>query len=534
MSVFSSGAPSASLARDMRAGFLVFLIALPLCLGISLASGFPPVAGILTAVVGGCLASLLGSSRLTIKGPAAGLIVIAIGAVTELGQGDMTVGYHRALAVGVVAAILQMAFALLRLANLGITMSRAVVHGMLAAIGVIIIAKQSHVLMGVKPEAKEILELLREIPHSLVHANPEVMLVGMVSLLILMAWPRLRFGWARPIPAPLVVLAVAVPLSAMFHLGAAHVYYFGGHPFEVGPHYLVQLPGHLLDSLSFPDFSAILSATSIKYIVMFALVGSIESTLSVVAVDAMDPARKTSDLNKDLFAVGVGNLVAAGIGGLPMISEIVRSKANVDAGAQSSRANFAHGLFLLAFVALAPKLLGLIPLAALAAMLVYTGARLASPHELVHMRQIGMDQLALFVTTLLMTLLTDLLIGVATGLLLKFLLHALRGASPAKLFGSRVTVETEGDLVRLKVGGAAAFPSLLRLQKALESVPSNTSTVIIDLSEAILVDHTFLSGIASLTQERRGATISVSGYDHLKPASGHPQATRWQDHRSWP
>lgn len=534
MSAQFSGAPQASLARDARAGFLVFLIALPLCLGISLASGFPPVAGILTAIIGGCLASFLGSSRLTIKGPAAGLIVIAIGAVTELGQGDMTVGYHRALAVGVVAAVIQIAFASLRLANLGITMSRAVVHGMLAAIGVIIIAKQSHVLMGVRPEGKEIIELLREIPHSLVHANPEVMLVGMVSLLILLAWPRLRFGWARTIPAPLVVLAVAVPLSAMFHLGAAHVYFFGGHPFEVGPHYLVQLPGHLLDSISFPDFSVILSATSIKYIVMFALVGSVESTLSVVAVDALDPARRTSDLNKDLFAVGVGNLVASAVGGLPMISEIVRSKANVDAGAQSARANFVHGLCLLAFVALAPKLLGLIPLAALAAMLVYTGARLASPHEWVHMRQIGTDQLALFVTTLLMTLLTDLLIGVAAGLALKLALHALRGASPAKLFSSRVTLESEGDSVRLKVGGAAAFPCLLRLRRALESVPPSTSTVIIDLSEAVLVDHTFLSGIGSLTQERTGTTIQVRGHDHLKPASGHPQATRWQGNRVTP
>ena len=527
MSAFVSGAPFAPFARDLRAGFLVFLIALPLCLGISLASGFPPVAGILTAIIGGCLASFLGSSRLTIKGPAAGLIVIAIGAVTELGQGDMAVGYHRALAVGVIAAVVQIIFAVFRLANLGITMSRSVVHGMLAAIGVIIIAKQSHVLMGVKPEGKEIIDLLFEIPHSLMHANPEVMLVGVVSLLILMAWPRLRFGWAKTIPAPLVVLAVAVPLSAMFHLGAAHVYYFGGHPFEVGPHYLVQLPGHLMDSISFPDFSVIMSGTSLKYIVMFALVGSIESTLSVVAVDAMDPAKKSSNLNKDLFAVGVGNLVASGIGGLPMISEIVRSKANVDAGAQSSRANFTHGLCLLAFVAFAPKILGLIPLAALAAMLVYTGSRLASPNELVHVKHIGMDQLALFVTTMLMTLLTDLLIGVAAGLALKFVLHAVRGASPAKLFGSEVTVDPEGDSVRLKVRGTAAFPSLLRLRSALESVPASTSTVIIDLSETILVDHTFLSGIAGLTQERVGTTISIHGHDHLKPASDHEQATRW-------
>lgn len=532
MTLFSlpSGGPG-GFARDARAGFLVFLIALPLCLGISLASGFPPVSGILTAIIGGCVCSWLGSARLTIKGPAAGLIVIAVGAVTELGQGDMTEGYHRALAVGVVAAVIQILFSLSGLARFGITMSKSVVHGMLAAIGVIIIAKQSHVLMGVKPEGKEIIELLREIPQSLMHANPEVLLVGLVSLAILLVWPRLNFRWAKVVPAPIVVLGIAIPLSAFFHIGTAHVYYFGGEAYNIGPQYLVQLPGNLLQSIAFPDFSVILSAISIKYIVMFALVGSIESTLSVVAVDAMDPARRSSNLNKDLFAAGVGNLLASCIGGLPMISEIVRSKANVDAGADSVRANFVHGACLLLFVSLAPGLLGLIPLAALAAMLVYTGSRLASPHELVHVRHIGMDQLALFLTTMGMTLLTDLLIGVASGLILKIVLHLLRGVPLSQLFRSRVEMTELEDGVRIKVNGTAVFSSLLAVQKAVGQVPGDARKLVIDLSNTCLVDHTFLVGIEDITRDRQSTIVEIVGHETLRAASSHPQATRWSDFR---
>ncbi|MFT5414970.1 MAG: MFS superfamily sulfate permease-like transporter [Gammaproteobacteria bacterium] len=527
MSNSFQGAQPSALARDVRSGLLVFLIALPLCLGIALASGFPPVAGVLTAIIGGCVCSWLGGARLTIKGPAAGLIVIAIGAVTELGQGDLQLGYHRALAVGVIAALVQLVFASFRVATLGIAMSRSVVHGMLAAIGVIIMAKQAHVLMGVKPEGREIFELIAELPHSLVHANPEILLVGVLSLLILLLWPRLRFDWAKVVPAPLVVLAVAIPLSALFHLGAAHIYYFGGHEYQVGPHYLVQLPGSLLGSIALPDFSVVFSQASLKYIVMFALVGTIESTLSVLAVDAIDPEKRQADLNRDLRAVAIGNLLAASIGGLPMISEIVRSKANVDAGATSLRANFVHGVCLLMFVAFAPGLLGLIPLAALGAMLVYTGSRLASPNELVHVRHIGLDQAALFLTTMVVTLLTDLLIGVGCGLMLKIVLHALRGATPGKLFRSRIEVLTEGDAVRLRVHGVAAFPCVLALRRALQSIPAETVRVVIDLSSVPLVDHTFLVGVHAATIDRPQTRIDVVGHETLRSASAHPHAARW-------
>lgn len=516
-----------TLASDLRAGFLVFLIALPLCLGISVASGFPPIAGVMTAIIGGVIASFLGSSRLTIKGPAAGLIVIAIGAVMELGEGDLTLGYKRALAVGAMAAVVQIVFALLRFATVGIAMSPSVVHGMLAAIGVIIISKQAHTVVGVTPEAGEPLELLAEIPHSVMHANPEILLIGVVSLVLLFGWPLLRrFRWAQVIPAPMGVLAIAVPLGLIFDLPHAHSYDFWSGHYEVGPEFLVSLPGNLLDAVTMPDFSVMFSPTSLKYVVMFALVGTIESTLSVLAVDSLDPEKQASDLNKDLLCVGVGNLACAMVGGLPMISEIVRSKANIDAGARTNKANFFHGAFLLLFVAAFPGLLQTIPLAALGAMLVYTGARLASPQELVHAKKIGADQLLLFTVTLLVTLATDLLIGVGVGLVLKIILHLGRGARLRTLFRPRLEEQQHEDVLRLRVVGDAAFPCLLTIRKRLGKVEAGTRSVVLDLSDVTIVDHTFLSRIEAMADELPDCTVTVEGTDEMIPASDHPMSSR--------
>jgi MFS superfamily sulfate permease-like transporter len=405
-------------------------------------------------------------------------------------------------------------------------MSPSVVHGMLAAIGVIIISKQAHTLVGVAPEAKEPLALLAEIPHSIAHANPEILALGVLALLILFGWPLIRRPWAKALPAPIVVLAVTVPLSLWLDLDHSHAYQFLSHQFHVGPEFLVQLPGSLLDSIVFPDFSVVFSAVSLKYVVMFALVGTIESTLSVLAVDLMDPEKRPSNLNRDLFALSLGNLGSALVGGLPMISEIVRSKANVDAGAQSKWANFFHGAFLLVFVAIAPGLLSEIPLTALAAMLVYTGAKLASPRELAHVSHIGVDQLALFVTTLVVTLATDLLIGVAAGLILKVILHRLRGATFRQLFRTRVERSEEGSELRLTLHGAAAFPSLLSVRKALDGLDAAFQRVVIDVSDVVIVDHTFLSRLEALSNEWPNATLEIVGTDALTPHSPHPHSTR--------
>ncbi len=517
-------AQKSSWKSDLVSGFLIFLIALPLCLGIAMASGVPPIAGIITAIIGGILVSFLGSATLTIKGPAAGLIVITLGAVQELGGGDMLRGYKLALAVGVIAAALQIVMALLRVGSLGEMFPSSVVHGMLAAIGVIIFSKQIHLVMGMTPHGKEPLELLREIPHSLMHMNPAIFLIGGASLLVLFLFPLLPWKKIKSIPAPLVVLLIAIPASIGFHLATKHDYNFAGSLHHLGPQYLVQLPGNLLNAIVFPDFSQIWTLTSMKYIVMYSLVGTIESLLSVKAVDALDPVHRESDLNKDLLATGVGNVLASSVGGLPMISEIVRSSANIDAGAKSRMSNFFHGTFLLLFVVLFPSLLKQIPLAALAAMLVYTGLRLASPSEFVKTFQIGSEQLLIFLVTFLTTLATDLLIGVGVGILLKVIIHLRNGSSLKDLFSLQHKHEEEGQQVAIRLQGAAIFTNYLSLRKKLDLAHQSNKLVILDFSEAPLVDHTVMEKIHHLQGE--GRAIEIQGLDKHDSLSKHNLSAR--------
>lgn len=524
----SSSAYKPDLKADFIAGFLVFLIALPLCLGIAMASGFPPVAGILTAVVGGLVATFLGSAQLTIKGPAAGLIVIALGAVQELGAGDAMLGYRRAIAVVAIAGVIQIALALVRAGKFGAFFPSSVVHGMLAAIGVIIVSKQAHTIMGVGPEAKKPLSLLAEIPHSFSVMNPEIIIIGALSLLILFSLPMLRASWVRKVPAPLVVLLATVPLGLWFGLDQAHTYSLQGHAYQVGPQYLVQLPGSLLGAIAFPDFSVVASSTSIKYVIMFTLVGSLESLLSAKAVDLLDPQRRHSDLDKDLLATGIGNTIAGLIGGLPMISEIVRSSANIDNGARSRWANFFHGMFLLLFVALVPGLLQKIPLAALGAMLIYTGVRLASPRELVRTFRIGREQLVLFLTTLMVTLATDLLIGVASGVALKLVLHVINGAPLRSMFRARIDQETKAGVVILRVHDAALFTNYLGIERRLAAVDADVRKVVLDLSNTRLVDHTTVEKLHHTVDDwkRAGRTLLVRGLEEHQGLSEHHLAAR--------
>ena len=374
------GSWGASLQADVLAGFLVFLIALPLCLAIASASGFPAIAGVFTAIVGGLVTPWLSNSQLTIKGPAAGLIVIVLGAVTDFGfqsnapaSAESFGAYRMALAVGVVAAVVQILFGLFRAGVLGDFFPSSAIHGLLAAIGVIIIAKQMPVALGVAPHATEPLELLVEIPSEFIHLNPEIATIGLLSLLILFLFPLIKNSLVRKIPAPLIVLCVTIPLAIYFNLASEHGYTLLGHQYKVGKTYLVDVPDTLASAITLPDFSVFtkpeLMTKGIKWVVLFSLIGSLESMLSAKAVDILDPQRRKTNLNGDILAIGVGNLVSASIGGLPMISEIVRSRANIDNGAKSKFANLFHGLFLLVAVAFAASAIRMIPRAALAAML---------------------------------------------------------------------------------------------------------------------------------------------------------------------
>lgn len=522
-------APAPSWKSDIVSGFLVFLIAMPLCLGIAMASGFPPVAGILTAVVGGIISTWLGSARLTIKGPAAGLIAIAIGAVQELGGGDMRLGYRRALATIAIAAVVQILFALLRSGKLGDFFPSSVVHGMLAAIGVIIFSKQVHTLLGVTPQSKAPFALLAEIPQSVAKMNPGIALIGLISLVLIFGHLMLskRVAALKRVPAPLLVLMAAVPLGLWLDLDHEHTFTWSQQVYTVGPNFLVNLPGNLLSAITFPDFSAVFSAVSLKYIAMFALVGSIESLLSAKAVDMLDPHKRRSDLDKDLLATGVGNLICGIFGGLPMISEIVRSSANISYGAKSRLSNFFHGLFLLLFVAFAPMLIHRIPLAALAALLIFTGVRLASPSEFVKTFRIGAEQLAIFSFTLVVTLATDLLVGVAAGIVLKTVVHVVNGAPLRSLFRPEIeTHQSEGRVV-LRVRHAAVFTNYLIIKRYLVR-QDGAKHVELDLSHARLVDHTTMERLHELEHEfaQQGRHLRILGLEQHQGLSKHPLAAR--------
>lgn len=513
---------------DLTSGFLVFLIALPLCLGISMASGFPPVAGIFTAIIGGVMVSFLGGSQLTIKGPAAGLIVIAIGAVTELGQGDAMLGYRLTLAVIVIAGILQIIFAWIRSGILADFFPSAAVHGMLAAIGIIIIAKQLFTLVGAKASGQDTLELLAEIPHAFGEMNPDIAIIGFVSLAIMFLFPLFKNKYLKKLPAPLIVILVAIPLGIYFDLEHEHKYLFlDGHEYTIGPKFLVTLPDNLLSAITFPDFSQILSGTSIKYIIMFALVGSLESLLSTKAIDGLDPYKRKSNMNRDLAGVGIGNTLAGFIGGLPMISEIVRSSSNINNGGKTAWSNFFHGVFLLVFVAFFPNLIHQIPLAALAAMLIYTGFRLASPKEFYKTYKIGKEQLAIFLITILVTLATDLLIGIGVGIATKFILHLLNGLPIKYIFKPLFTVQVKDDVYTVDVFHSAVFSNYIKLKKSLDGLPRK-KTIKIDFTNANLVDHTVMENLHHYQHdyEHEGGKFMLSGLDHLRKSSEHDLASR--------
>jgi MFS superfamily sulfate permease-like transporter len=328
----------------------------------------------------------------------------------------------------------------------------------------------------------------------------------------------------------MVVVIFAIILEHIFDLEHEHSYSWHGHDYPIGPTYLVQLPGQLLNALAWPDFSHVMSGPSIKYIIMFTLVGSVESLLSAKAVDQLDPQHRHSNLSRDLLATGVANLVAAGIGGLPMISEIVRSSANINAGAKSRLSNFFHGTFLLLFVALLPNLLHQIPLAALGAMLIYTGLRLASPGEFVKTWRIGPDQLGVFLTTMIITLMTDLLIGVAAGIVLEVVLQVVRGTPIGHIFKAHAEAHDEDGHRVVKVRRAVMFTNYIGLKRRIQSLTENAEAVVLDLEDTSVVDHTVLERLHHLVDEwqRLGRTLSIRGLDSHRPASTHELAARWK------
>jgi MFS superfamily sulfate permease-like transporter len=511
---------------DFRAGLIVFLIALPLCLGIAIASGFPPIAGITTAIIGGIVVGPFMGSRLSIKGPAAGLISIAIASVLELGNGDLWLGYRYTLAVIVISGIIQFVFALSRLGRFVDFFPTSAVHGMLAAIGIIIISKQIPILLGVIPDKQSPLGLLIETPSMLAETNPVIGLIGFSSLAILFLWPLLPFRWAKKIPSPILVLLVAVPMGLYFDIGTTQSYEFLKESFKLGEEFLVSVPGNIVDGIVFPDFGSLFTLTSLKYIMMFSLVGSLESLLTVRAIDGLDPYLRKSDKNRDLLVLGAGNTISGFLGGLPMIAEVVRSSANVDNGARTRWSNFYHGVLLLLAVGLFPNFIHQIPLAALAALLIHTGFRLASPKLFKKTLSIGKEQLGIFLITIFFTLVQDLLVGIAAGICAKIVIHLINGLRPKDFFTSDFRVQKSGEKMVIMSGKYAVFSNFLIFRSKLDELQDGLN-ILIDVSEAALIDHTFMDQMMLFKRnyERRGGIVEIEGLEKMRGVSNHPLAT---------
>jgi MFS superfamily sulfate permease-like transporter len=515
---------------DLAAGFLVFLIALPLCLGVAVASGFPPMAGIISAIIGGVLVSRINGSHVTITGPAAGLIVVILAAVQSLGQGDAMAGYRYTLAAILVSGVLQILLGYFRAGRLAAFFPASVVHGMLAAIGIIIMVKQIPVMAGVKTADGSVLSSIAQLPHALAFFIPQTALVALAAFAILIGWPLLRNPLLHKIPAPVLVILSGMALGQVFGLGHLNPgsEFIVPKDLTIGPDFLVSIPDSLSASLYFPDFSKVSSFAFWESVVAITLVGSLETLLSAAAVDKLDPEKRYSDLNRDLLAVGVGNTLSGLVGGLPMIAEIVRSSANVDSGARTGWSNFFHGAFLLLFVAALPGLIDTIPLASLAALLVYTGFRLASPAAFARTLDLGREQVAVFVITILGVLATNLLAGVMIGIAAKLLFHVGRGVPLRNLLAISYQVEhaAPGTCV-IRVSGSALFSNFISLKSELASLPRG-KTIFFDLSDAYLIDHTVMEFIDRFREDclEQGGHCEIRGLDSHTAYGEHELAAR--------
>ncbi len=464
---------------------------------------------------GGLLVSRISGSYLTINGPAAGLIVVILAAVQALGEGDAMAGYRCTLAAIVVAGAIQVLMGAFRIGQLSAFFPASVVHGMLAAIGLIIIATQSHVMLGAAPASGSLFSTIVQIPQSVLDMNPEIFLISFLGLLILMSWPLV----GSRVPAPIIVVLVGMLFAWHFDLGQVSA--------ANGSRFMVSISDNFLADFYFPDFSKLFTIAFWEAVVSINLVGSLETLLVATAVDKQDPYKRTSDLDRDLTAVGIGNMVAGLMGGLPMIAEIVRSSENVNKGAKTAWANFFHGLLLLLFLVLFPGIIQSIPLASLAALLVYTGYRLASPKVFARVMDIGKEQFLMFVVTIIGVLAVDLLAGVALGIVVKLAINLLRGVWLSNLFKIHFTVrQQDNDTLVVKLLGSALFSNFLPLKKALTDLEPG-KTIILDFTDGYLIDHTVMEFIHDFRQhyEAQGGHCQKVG-KALETFSDHTLAGR--------
>ncbi len=514
--------------NDFSAALSVSLVALPLALGIAVASDVAPMAGVLSAIIGGVVTTFFRGGHLAINGPAAGLIAVILGGLVVL---DGNINY--VLAAIVVSGGIQTIFGFLKMGRFAKLLPSSVLHGILAAIGVIIFAKQAHYALGTTSTADTTIGTLFDIFYKLPEANPFVFLVALIGILVLVFYKKINHKFIRIIPAPMWVLLLALPVVFGFDFFNAHSISFFGSAYEVGPKLLIDIPKNPLDSIMHPDFGMIGTIPFWLTVLSITMIASVETLASARAVDKLDPYKRTTNLNKDLIGVGLSTMVSGALGGLPIITVIVRSTVNVNSNAKTKWSNLYHGIFLILFVLLLAPILRSVPLAALAAILVHTGFKLASPKVFKHAYNQGVEQLLFLSATLIITLFTDLLYGIVGGILVTLILHILLAKVGFLTFfkkiyksGSKV-YHLENGTYDVKLKGITNFLYALKLDKLLEDIPVG-STVRIDMAQTRLVDLTIMENLIDFKRihDNSGGDVKLVGLDNHVASTSHNRALK--------
>jgi MFS superfamily sulfate permease-like transporter len=470
---------------DWKSGIAVFLVALPLCLGIALASGAPLLAGLVAGIVGGTIVSLLSGSELSVSGPAAGLTIIVATAIIELGS------FPGFLVAVIIAGVIQIALGLLKLGKIGGFFPSSVIRGMLVAIGIVIILKQIPHAIGddldfigeFEFDQKDGKNTFTEILASFSTLKSGALLISAIGLIILFSWTKLgeTFRFMNALPASLFVVLAGVAMNESFAVWAPD-WYLGD-----SKDHMVNLPifastSEVWSGLVSPDWSFLTNSKVYSIALTLAIVASLESLLSLEATDSLDPLKRISSPDRELLAQGVGNVASGLLGGIPITSVIVRSSTNVYSGGKSRMSGFFHGILLLAAVLALPLYLNKIPLACLASVLLYTGYKLAHPSAFKKVIAEDWKQWVPFLVTVAVVVGVDLLWGIFIGTLVGLVFVILTN------YSSVFTVFQNGNEILIKFQKDVTFLHKMSLKEALRKIPSG-SDVYIDMSKVHFMDH---------------------------------------------
>jgi carbonic anhydrase/SulP family sulfate permease len=505
---------SVTLPKDITASIAVFLVAIPLCLGIALASNAPMFSGLISGIVGGLVVGILSGSHKSVSGPAAGLTAIVAAQIAAVGS------FEAFLAAVAMAGMMQILMGTFRLGFIASFFPMSVIKGLLAAIGLILILKQIPHVFGHDADAEGEMSFVQpdhentftELFATLSDILPGAALIGILSVLFLLAWDRVKALKKLPVPSALVVVLLGVGINLLLRKM--------GHAWEVKASHLVQVPvakdvQAFLGFLQFPGFEHFGNPLVFKAAITVALVATLETLLNLEAVDKLDPEQRISPPNRELVAQGIGNLLSGLIGGLPMTSVIVRSSVNINSGGKTKLSAILHGLLLIVCVVTVPQWLNEIPLSALAAILIVTGFKLASPKLFKEMWKEGLPQFLPFFITISAIVLTDLLTGVLIGLggSILFILHSNLRRPLRRVMEKHAA----GDVLRIELANQVSFLNRAALEKVFQTVPRG-GRVLIDARSTDFIDpdiRDLLSDLRDKTAPARGIEMSFIGMkDH--------------------